>query len=242
MLTCRQDRRYKSFIKRRGRGEPVDYILGRREFMGLEFKVDRRVLSPRSSTEVLVEKALACAGLKARSGKLCPDPRYHPLVVDVGTGCGAAAVAIAHFLPSARVVASDLSTEAVTAARENAEALGATVHFAVADLQPATMSPPDLLVANLPYIPTGEIPHLQREVRDFEPHLALDGGPDGFALYRRLFQFAQVSAGGAMLIEIGFDQADLVRSAASLRSENLQVEIFPDLESMDRVALITGWS
>ncbi len=210
--------------------------------MGLEFKVDRPVLSPRPSTEVLVEKALACAGLKTRAGILRPDPRYDPLVVDVGTGCGAAAVAMAHFLPSARVLASDLSPQAVAVARENAKALGATVHFAVADLQPATMPSPDLLVANLPYIPTGEIPRLQREVRDFEPRLALDGGPDGFALYRRLFQVARISAGGAMLIEIGFDQADLVRNAASLRSQNLEVEIFPDLEGMDRVALITGWS
>ncbi len=218
--------------------------MGKREFMGLEFKVDRRVLAPRPCTEVLVEKALECAGLKVRGGELRPDPRYGPLVVDVGTGCGAAAIAIARFLPSARVIASDISTEAVEVARENASAHGATatVNFVVADLQPATIPPPDLLVANLPYVPTGEIPHLQREVRDFEPRLALDGGPDGFALCRRLIQTAAISPGGAMLLEIGFDQAGLVRGAASMRSMGLKTEIFPDLEGMDRVALITGWS
>ena len=212
--------------------------------MGLEFKVDRRVLAPRPSTETLVEKALECAGLKARGGALSPDARHDPLVVDVGTGCGAAAIAIAHFLPSARVIASDISTEAVAVARENASAHGltATVDFTVADLQPATAAAPDLLVANLPYVPTGEIPHLQREVRDFEPRLALDGGPDGFALHRRLVQSAAISPGGAMLIEIGFDQADLARSAASRRSADLEVKIFSDLEGMDRIALITGWS
>ena len=241
-LTSEQSHRYENFIHRRGRGEPVDYILGTREFMGLEFKVDRRVLSPRPSTEVLVEKALNWVGLKTRSGKLCPDPRYDPLVVDMGTGCGAAAIAIARFLPSARVLASDISTAAIAVARENADALRVNVNFAVANLQPATVPPPDLLVANLPYVPTREIPRLQREVRDFEPRLALDGGSDGFVPYRRLFQTARVSPGGAMLIEIGFDQADMVRSAASLRSSDLEVEIFPDLEGMDRVALITGWS
>ena len=212
--------------------------------MGLEFKVDRRVLVPRPSTEVLVEKALQYAGVEVRGGELRPDPRYDPLVMDVGTGCGAAAIAIAHFLPSARVIASDISTDSVAVARESANALGvtATVDFVVADLQPATIPPPDILVANLPYVPTDQIPHLQREVRDFEPRLALDGGPDGFALYRRLLQTATVSPGSAMLIEIGFDQTDLVRSAASLRSADLRVEIFPDLEGMDRIALITGWS
>ena len=211
--------------------------------MGLEFKVDRRVLAPRPSTETLVEKALESAGLEIGGGELRPDGRYDPLVVDVGTGCGAAAIAIARFLPSARVIASDISTEAIAVAAENASAHGltATVNCIVADLQPATTPAPDLLVANLPYIPTGEIPHLQREVRDFEPRLALDGGPDGFALYRRLVSSAAIRPGGAMLIEIGFDQADLARSAASLRSADLNVEIFPDLEGMDRVALITGW-
>ena len=120
--------------------------------------------------------------------------------------------------------------------------MDATVSEVVADMQPATKRPPDLLVANLPYIPTGEIRYLQRDVRDFEPHIALDGGSDGFALHRRLIHAAAVRLGGAMVLEIGYEHGDAVRSAASLRSADLQVDVFADLVGLDRVALITGWS
>ncbi len=244
-LTDEQTWRFEDFIERRSRHEPVDYVLGHREFMGLDFRVDPRVLVPRPSTELMVERALEFVGMDVGLGReLRPDSQYDPLVVDIGTGCGAAAISIAHFLPSARVIASDISTPAVAVARENviAHDVAGTVNVVVADMQPATKSRPDLLVANLPYIPTGKIRHMQRDVREFEPHVALDGGPDGFALHRRLIHAAEVGPGGAMLLEIGYEQADFVRSAASLRSADLAVEVFPDLVGLDRVALITGWS
>ena len=120
--------------------------------------------------------------------------------------------------------------------------LSSTISLVVADMQPPTRTRPDLLVANLPYIPSREIRHMQRDVRDFEPRIALDGGSDGFDLHRRLIQVAEIRPGGAMFLEIGYDHADLVRRAAWLRSTDLKVEIFADLAGFDRVAAITGWN
>ncbi len=244
-LSEEQTQRYVEFIERRSAHEPVDYVLGRRDFMGLDFIVDRRALVPRPSTELLVEKTLEFVGLDVGLGRvLRPEPKYDPLIVDVGTGCGVAAVALAHYLPSASVVASDVSVEALTLARENVELndCRTRVFPVAADLQPATIAAPDFLVANLPYIPTGDIGEMQPDVRDFEPRLALDGGTDGFSLYRRLIYAARIRPGGALLLEIGYEHGDRVRSAAALRSSDLRVEVFPDLVGLDRIAIITGWA
>lgn len=244
LLSDDQTEGFERAIARRAAHEPVAYILGHKEFFGLDLLVDRRALVPRPSTEVLVEKTLGLLGIRVGPGiRLRPDPGPAPFIVEAGSGSGAAAVALATYLPSAAVLASDISLPAARVALENVHRLGLRdrVHVVVADLQPATAQPPDVLVANLPYVPTDELNLLAPDVRDFEPRIALDGGPDGFAGYRRLIAAAVVRPGGAMLCEIGHQHGPAMRAAVAARAPHLNVEIHPDLEGWDRVAIVTGW-
>ena len=166
--------RYTKLLERRAAGEPVAYLTGHKEFMGLDFLVGPRVLIPRPETELMVEYALGV--LKGWTGL--------PVAVDVGTGSGAVAVSLSRLVPGCAVYATDVSADALTMARENANRHGVRVNFGHGDLleplrgilAPGTAA---VVAANLPYIPEGDIPGLPREVRDFEPHDALDGGPDG---------------------------------------------------------------
>ncbi|HVT06986.1 MAG TPA: peptide chain release factor N(5)-glutamine methyltransferase [Polyangia bacterium] len=191
----------RALIKRRQAGESVAYVVGKKEFWGLELAVDARVLVPRPDTESLVEEGRARLDEAAH-----PDER----IGDVGTGSGAVALALAKVRPAAAVFAGDLSADALAVARGNAERLGLAVTFVEGDLAAplAAHAPFSLLVANLPYIPTGELAGLPPEVRA-EPARALDGGPDGLDLVRRLIAEAPplLRAGGALALEIGFGQA-----------------------------------
>jgi release factor glutamine methyltransferase len=179
LLDAESVARYDGLVARRAAREPLAYILGRRAFYDLELAVDARVLIPRPETEHLVEAALAWVGC---------DPARAWRVADVGTGSGALAIALARRLPRARVVATDLSSAALAVARQNVAAYGLTerVALACADLLGGVEGPFDLVVTNLPYIARGELPTLMPEVSRYEPRLALDGGPDGLDLYRRL--------------------------------------------------------
>ena len=239
-LTDRENLTFAEYLHRRASREPLAYITGSREFYGLALRVDRRVLVPRPATECLVDRALTWwrhddIGVTTANGL--------SLIVEAGTGSGAIALALASNLPDAIVVAGDRSPDATLVAAHNARRLNLhhRVHVVVADLQPATRPAPHLVVANLPYIPTSEIDRLEPEVRDHEPRPALDGGPDGFDLYRRFLAQVRVRPGGAVLLEIGHDQSAFVRAAAATRDASLEVEITPDLEGFDRVALISGW-
>jgi len=197
----------RALVKRRQSGEPVAYITGRKEFWSLDLAVDARVLIPRPDSETAVEEALA----RVRDGGR---------IADVGTGTGAIALAIAKARPDLTVFASDVSEDALAVARGNAERLGLAVTFVKGSLvEPLRTSAPfDLLVANLPYVPTAEVAGLPAEVR-CEPRLALDGGEDGLDLVRALVaQAAGVLApGGALVLEIGAGQAaastELLRAA-----------------------------
>jgi len=197
----------RALVKRRQSGEPVAYITGRKEFWSLDLAVDARVLIPRPDSETAVEEALA----RVRDGGR---------IADVGTGTGAIALAIAKARPDLTVFASDVSGDALAVARGNAERLGLAVTFVKGSLvEPLRTSAPfDLLVANLPYVPTAEVAGLPAEVR-CEPRLALDGGEDGLDLVRALVaQAAGVLApGGALVLEIGAGQAaastELLRAA-----------------------------
>jgi release factor glutamine methyltransferase len=195
---------YRELIRRRLAGEPIAYLVGKREFRSLALSVDARVLVPRPDTETAVDVALAA--LAAR-----PSGAPPPVVVDVGVGSGAIALAIKAARPEARVLATDLSPEAAAVARANAAALGLEVDVREGDLlAPVGREAPfDLVVSNPPYIPTGELPSLPPEVRR-EPRLALDGGADGLDLYRRLAREALplVRPGGALVVEVGAGQAD----------------------------------
>jgi release factor glutamine methyltransferase len=197
---------YRELHRRRRRGEPVAYLRGEREFYGRPFLVDRRVLVPRPETEGLVEVALG----RTRHLGLCAR------VLDVCTGCGCVAITLAKERPTTQVWASDLSGEALAVARANALRLGAQVALIQADVYQGLerlRGTLDLVTANPPYIPAGELGSLPADVRDYEPRAALDGGADGLAIVRRLVAgaFAMLDAGGVLAVEIGADQAAAVR-------------------------------
>lgn len=192
--------RYRQLVKRRADGEPTSYLTGTREFYARTFSVDARVLVPRPETELLVEAALAAL----------PDAGT---VLDLCTGSGCIAIAVALERPTARVLASDVSSGALAVARDNAARLGARVEWMEGDL----FAPLDgglrfdVIVSNPPYVPRAEIPGLSREVRR-EPALALDGGEDGLALVRRLVPGAAplLRPGGTLLVEIHESHGEVV--------------------------------
>ena len=191
----------RGLVKRRANGEPVAYILGEREFYSLPLEVTNHVLIPRPDTETLVEVALE--RLAAHK-----DPR----ILDVGTGSGAIALALKKERADALVTASDVSPEALGVARKNAARLGLELRLVESDLLERIDGPYELVAANLPYIPSGQLPSLMREVRNHEPALALDGGPDGLVLIRRLIaDLPRVMApGGVVALEAGHDQLEAV--------------------------------
>ena len=199
--------RFRELVKRRSDGSPVAYLVGRKEFYSLSFAVSPAVLIPRPDSEFVVVDALT--RLKGVDSPRC---------VDVGTGSGCLALACAHQHKTARFLAIDLSPEALEVARSNAEKLGLAdrVEFREGDLlgPAADEAPFDLILSNPPYIASGVIPTLEPGVRDFEPHLALDGGEDGLRVVDRLVTQAipLLKVGGHLILEIGSDQEGPVRS------------------------------
>ena len=228
---------YADLVARRAAGVPVAYLVGRREFFGLDLVVDDRVMIPRPETERLVEASVDA--LRDR-----PDP----LVVDVGTGSGAIAIALARMLPRARVLATDVSPGALEVARKNAERCG--VAHRIAWAQGAGLEPlaslgidgnVDAVVSNPPYIPTSEIPRLQREVREHEPAVALDGGPDGLRVLREVVAGAAryLAPGGVLALEVAAmqDQAATVAALIAGVGGFGPPGIVRDYAGMDRVVL-----
>jgi release factor glutamine methyltransferase len=220
--------RYDALVRRRAAGEPLQQILGWEAFRGLRIRVTPDVLVPRPETELLVEWALELLG---------PDAR---LVVDVGTGSGCIACAVALERPGVRVLALDLSAAASTVAAENAAALGARdrIDVVVGDLLASVRAASaDLIVANPPYLPAPILASLQREVRDWEPHLALLGGDDGLSVLRLLVADARrvLTPGAALVLETaGADQAETV--AALMRASGYTaVETRADLTGIERL-------
>jgi release factor glutamine methyltransferase len=186
---------YGRYLNERLKGKPTQYITHRQEFYGRDFYVDERVLIPRPETEHLVEAALGYL-------KMHPGGR----VLDVGTGSGAIAVSLAAETGSS-VIALDISYQALEVARRNAEQHQAAVEFVQGDLLEAVApGSVDLLVSNPPYVPVVEAAEMQREVLDWEPHLALFGGADGLEIYRRLIGAAEtvVKPGGRLVMELGY--------------------------------------
>lgn len=200
--------RIRALVERRAGHEPLQHLLGFEDFRGLRLRVTPDVLIPRPETEGLVEWALELAsGMSA------------VLTADVGTGSGAIACALASARPDLRVLATDASPAALAVAAENVRGLGLEdrVRLLVGDLLAplgTAGGPLDLIVANLPYLASGVIPTLPREVRDFEPHAALDGGADGLQALRRLVTTAPpaLRPGGWLVLEIGEDQAGALAS------------------------------
>ncbi len=220
---------YRELVRRRGLGEPVAYLTGRREFWSRDVRVTPDVLIPRPETELLVERALADLGDRARVLR----------VLDLGTGSGALALALATELPGAHVVALDVSPAAVAVARGNVEAAGLTdrVEVAVSDWTASIDGGPcfDLIVCNPPYVETAAIDTLATEVRQ-EPALALDGGPDGLAAYRTFVPMAVplLASGGRLLLEVGEGQAEPVAALLGAAGSR-EIASYRDLAGIERV-------
>jgi release factor glutamine methyltransferase len=221
---------FQAAAARRAAGYPLQYLTGRQEFMSLEFQVTPAVLIPRQDTEVVVEAVLQ---------RLDPGRRLQ--VADCGTGSGAIAISLAHYLPLAVVYATDCSPAALAVAQENARRLNLAgrLVFRQGDfLAPLGGLPLDALVANPPYIPTGELDKLPPEVQA-EPRIALDGGPDGLAAYRILLPAApQVLKPGALLaLEIGCNQGQAVRDLAAATGAYEDMAVYPDYGGRERCFL-----
>lgn len=220
--------RYVSYLGKRTAGMPVQYITGRCEFLALDFEVGPEVLVPRPDTEVLVE---AAARLLTAKGNPCE-------ILDLGTGSGCIAVGIAHLLKSCTVTAVDVSEEALITAGRNAARNGISdrLEFIKSDLFGSLEGRRfDAVLSNPPYIRSGDIPGLQREVRDYEPRAALDGGPDGLVFYRRIVEEAPsyMKECGMLAFEVGRGQACEV--AALMKRHYTDIEILKDLAGIERV-------
>jgi release factor glutamine methyltransferase len=241
---------YAGLIERRLAGEPVQYITGEIEFFGLPFRVTRDVLIPRPETEHLVEATLALAKtLRAPSfprslrkgwdAENSASHNYAVRIVDIGTGSGAIAVALAHSLPQASITAIDLSPTALAIAEENARrnSVAERIRFLGGDLLETVAAESfDLVVSNPPYVPEADRPSLSVEVLEYEPALALFAGNDGLDAYRRLIPAAAniLSPAGYLLLEIGFGQAEAV-SALLKASGFRNIEGTLDLQGIMRV-------
>ena len=238
---------FEGFLQRRERGEPVAYIRGFREFHGLAFATDARALIPRPETELLVDAAIdEIVRHLTRNPRPAGTPKLR--VADVGTGTGAIAVSVLVALRRRRmdgeviVIAIDASEEALQLARENAVGHGVAdrIVFVAADLLPHHVDPPYALVcANLPYVPTGELGALDPGLA-FEPRAALDGGPDGLAVVRRLLDLlpAALAGDGVALLEIGADQGAAIAAAVAERLPGWRCAVSPDLAGRPRLARV----
>ncbi len=227
-LTATETEQFNALIRERATGKPIQYILGNQEFFGLPFRVTPDVLIPRPETEHLIEAAIA--RLQHHSA---------PRIADVGTGSGAIAVALAHAVPHADVVALDISSAALRIAAENAHRNGVAerIRFVESDLLAAVADHRfDAIVSNPPYIAESERNALPKEVREYEPSVALFAGKTGLEFYRRLIPDAwpRLASGGWLLMEIGHGQRDAV--AELLHGWNA-VEFVPDLQGIPRVAM-----
>jgi release factor glutamine methyltransferase len=228
---------YLELVGRRARGEPLQYITGHREFYGLDFTVSPAVLIPRPETEFLVERVITLARRSPASG---------PVIVDLGTGSGCIAIALAVNLPRARIIATDISSAALNLARSNAlrHGVGERIEFIEGDL----FSPlagrglegsVDFLAFNPPYVPEGSPETVQREVRDWEPAVALYGGSLGLDFYQRAMDEGgtYLKPGGCLVCEIGYSQLEAV--CRMIRPDAWElVEVTDDLQGIPRTLTI----
>jgi release factor glutamine methyltransferase len=223
---------YREYIRQRVARQPVAYIVGRREFMGLTFQVTPAVLVPQPDTEVLVQAAI---------DRLPAMPTAR--VADIGTGSGAIALSLLYYMKQLRAAAVDISQAALTVAAANAAALGVAdraVFYEGDLLAPLAGETFTAIVSNPPYIPTADIAGLAPEVRSAEPMGALDGGADGLAFYRRLVANAPafIVPGGFLAVEVGIHEAQPVIELAERQTAYDRTEILKDLAGIDRVVVL----
>ncbi len=219
-------------IKRRISGEPLQYIFGKTEFMGLEFKVTPEVLIPRQETEILVEEVIKL--VQSFGPEACNTE-----VLDVGTGSGCIAVSLAKFLAPIKMHAVDISGEALKVAQDNARANNVKVDFIRSDLFNYCALKPnsyDIIVTNPPYIPSGQIDNLEAGVK-CEPAIALDGGKDGLDFYRRIIRDAPgyLRENGLLAMEIGFNQIDAVKNIFRDSLNFKIIKVIKDYGQIERI-------
>jgi release factor glutamine methyltransferase len=237
-------------LKRRIRGQPLQYILGKCEFMGLEFKLNQDVLIPRPETEILVETALKYVSQLPSDQRPSCSASVHKCrsagvnILDIGTGSGCIAVSLANFLPSVKIIATDISYSALIVARENAKLnnVADRIKFVHSDLfaglRVSGFASYDLIVSNPPYIPAQEIKKLSPEIQ-YEPVSALDGGGDGLDFYRHLIKESPglLRKGGFLILEMGYNQNESIKEIFN-SSEKFEVkEVVKDYNSIDRVVV-----
>jgi len=229
-ITPREMQSFNGFVERRLRGEPVAYIVGRKEFWSLDLKVSPAVLVPRPETEILVQVVLETA---RRLGYAAPR------ILEIGTGSGAISVALARELVSARVVATDLSLEALGIARENAAIHGVAgrIFFLACNLLEPFRGSFDMIASNPPYLSESEYESLPGEIRDYEPKGALLAGPEGTEFHRAIIRHAgaHLKDGGWLFLEIGFDQKDAVHALLVQSGHYDAVRFTRDYAGIDRV-------
>jgi release factor glutamine methyltransferase len=222
---------YESFlryIEDRAKGMPIAYITGHKEFMGLDFYIEPGVLIPRADTEVIAETVI----------RECKSIDGQVSIADVGCGSGAIGISIAHYVKYAFVTMMDISDSAVEISNKNADLNHVKERVKIIKgnlMEPVAKEEFDFVVSNPPYIRTDVIQSLQRDVRDFEPHIALDGGRDGLKYYRQITMSASncIKAGGMLVYEIGFDQGKAVADIM-LRAGFSNINVLKDLAGMDR--------
>ena len=223
--------------------KPKQYLQGYTEFYKLKFKVTPDVLIPRPETELLVDEVLKCikyyvSGIKGK----------YILVLDIGTGAGNITISVAKNASNVRIIATDISNEALEVAKQNAKLHKVLnkITFLQSDLlgtenaQMRSIGTPDIIVTNLPYIPSARIPYLDSSVKDFEPHIALDGGEDGFELYRKLFTQIRERSWKPKLIlgEIDYTHGELAINEAQKYFPQAKIEIKTDLAKKQRILAV----
>ena len=215
-------------LARRISGEPVQYILGKSEFMGLEFKTDRRALIPRPETEILVGSVIN----ELKAGK-----KTRPEILDIGTGCGCIAVSIAKLLPGSQVQACDISESALKLARENASLNNVNVRFFHSDLFSGTDKKFDLIISNPPYVALKEYYKLERGIL-FEPQNALKAGTDGLCFYRKITKLAAgyLKRSGMIAFEAGKGQAQEIKRLLQ-KNGFCGIRIIKDYNNIERVII-----
>ena len=231
-LSPEEDKVFRHLLERRLRGEPTAYITGHREFFGLGFYVDHRVLIPRPESELLVETVINLV-----------KTRPIATIAEIGTGCGAIAISLALSLPETRIYATDISTQALEVARLNCEQHGVAndVCLLQGDMLVPLSEPVDLIVANLPYVKESDLAGMNSA--NFEPSLALNGGADGLEKIYRLCQgiSGKLRSPGYLLLEIGQGQGEAIAAVLRNLFPLAQIEVTPDFSGIERVvSLSTG--
>lgn len=230
-LSTKQETKFREFIERRKKHEPVWYITGKIEFYGLDLEVNQNVLIPRPETEFLVEEVLNAVGRKTNLK-----------ILELGTGSGAISLALTSKLKT-KIFASDISKEALVVAKKNANKLELEKYIEFRQgnlLEPWGSDKFDIIVANLPYIPQEDMRSLALDIHHWEPRLALDGGKEGLEIYEELLSQAKdyLNENAVMFFEIGIDQGDKLKKLVEKHFQNAKVKIIKDYGDIDRIVVI----